>query len=58
MEKIIVLGNGGHAKSLIDTLERAGKLEFAGCVVNDEAGGNVYPILGNDNDLEKIFARA
>lgn len=57
MEKIIILGMGGHAESLVDVLEQQQEYEIAGYVVNEEVpvkdGG--YPVLGNDGDLERIF---
>lgn len=57
MEKIIILGMGGHAESLVDALERQRKYEIAGYVVNDAASAKRgdYPVLGRDDDLEKIF---
>lgn len=56
MEKILVLGNGGHAKSLIDSLEQTHRYEIAGYVVNDrESTDGRYPFLGNDSQLEEIF---
>lgn len=55
MEKIIVLGNGGHAKSVVDAIEGQGKYSIAGYVVNDVTVNDDYPILGNDHDLQKIF---
>ena len=58
MEKIIILGMGGHAESLVDVLERQQEYEIAGYVVNDEAAakeGSQYPVLGSDDDLERIF---
>lgn len=58
MEKILILGMGGHAKSLEDAIERERKYEIAGYVVNDDADSNVgkrYHILGNDDDLLKLF---
>lgn len=58
MEKIIILGKGGHAGSLVDALERENKYEIAGYVVNAEEKETVcdrYPIIGNDTDLKKIF---
>ncbi len=57
MDKIIVLGSGGHAESIVDALEREGKYEIAGYVVNDEsASGKLeYPIIGGDNELGKIY---
>ena len=57
MEKIVILGKGGHAGSLVDILEREGKYEIAGYIVNEaqETGNEKYPVIGNDNDLERIF---
>lgn len=58
MEKIVILGMGGHAESLVDVLERQRAYEIAGYVVNDAASakeGCRYPILGSDNDLEQIY---
>lgn len=57
MEKIIILGKGGHAASLVDIIERENKYEIAGYVVNDEQETSTgkYPVLGNDECLEKLF---
>lgn len=58
MEKIIILGMGGHAKSLVDILEKQRKYEVAGFVVNedvDKAINGKYPVIGSDSDLEKIY---
>ena len=59
MEKIIILGQGGHAASLVDILERQGKYDIAGYVVNNaaEAEDKRYPVIGCDDDLETIFRR-
>ena len=58
MEKIIILGKGGHAKSIIDAIEAQGKYEIAGYVVNSDVNikelGD-YPIIGKDEDLKNIF---
>ncbi len=58
MEKIVILGNGGHARSLVDIIEREKRYEIAGYVVNekdlDMSGAN-YPRLGGDAQLEEIF---
>lgn len=57
MDKILILGSGGHARSLADVLEREKKYEIAGYVVNEEkemANGE-YPVIGNDHSLEKLF---
>ena len=56
MEEIIILGQGGHAGSLVDILERENKYRIAGYVVNN--GGTPdgrYPIIGCDDDLADIF---
>lgn len=58
MEKIIILGKGGHAESLADIVERENKYEIAGYVINDssqQSEKEKYPVLGSDMDLERIF---
>lgn len=58
MEKIIILGMGGHAESLTDIIEKQQKYEVAGFVINDDADKDKklkYPIVGSDNELEEIF---
>lgn len=58
MEEIIILGAGGHAASVIDSLERGGKYDIIGYIVNDERAGNSdYPIVGMDSDLECLYQR-
>lgn len=57
MERIVIIGKGGHAGSLVDILEREKKYEIAGYVVNDkqENAGEKYPVIGSDEDLEQVF---
>lgn len=58
MSKIILLGCGGHAKSVIDAIESQNKYQIAGLVTNDEYDGldyRGYKIIGNDDSLLKIF---
>lgn len=58
MEKIIILGSGGHAQSLIDVIERQGIYDIAGYIVNDSSGLDskaVYPVIGCDNDLSLFY---
>lgn len=57
MKKIIIIGRGGHTKSLVDVIERQKVYEIAGYVVNDESESSEgdYPVLGSDDDLKKIF---
>lgn len=58
MEKIIILGKGGHARSVVDTIEREGKYQIAGYIVNDEGSGEIpeeYPIIGSDESLLELY---
>lgn len=58
MGKIIILGKGGHAGSLVDALERENKYEIVGYVVNEDSqktSSNDYPVIGSDADLKSIF---
>ncbi len=58
MEKIVIIGKGGHAGSLVDVLERENKYEIAGYVINECEKGTAcdhYPVIGSDTDLERIF---
>ncbi len=58
MEKIIIIGKGGHAKSVADIIERQNLFEIAGYIVNEDgeqAEENDYPILGRDEDLPRLF---
>lgn len=57
-EKIVIVGAGGHAKTIVDTLERLGNFEIVGYVSKESIGSEIYrgyKILGHDEDLEKIF---
>ena len=57
MKKIIILGKGGHAKSIVDAIERQGIYKIAGYIINEELAidDNDYPIIGKDEDLERIY---
>ena len=58
MEKIIILGMGGHAKSVADTIERQSLYEIYGFVVNEKLADIEqyhYPVVGSDGDLQKLF---
>lgn len=58
MEKIVILGNGGHAKSLVDIIEREKRYEIAGYVVNEndpDMSDAKYSRLGGDAQLRQIF---
>jgi len=60
MKNIILIGGGGHCKSVIDVIEQEGRFEIAGIVDKPELlGSNVYgyPIIGNDSDLDSLSKR-
>ena len=57
MSKIILIGGGGHCKSVIDVVESEGRFEIAGIVDKPEFLGTKvlgYPIIGNDSDLDDL----
>lgn len=58
-ESIVLIGAGGHCKSIIDVLEHLDRYRIAGIVgMPWEAGIKVlgYPVIGTDDDLEKIVS--
>lgn len=57
MKQIIILGAGGHAKSVIDVIELQNEYKIVGIVDNNlEKGTDFfdYKIIGNDSDLESL----
>lgn len=60
MKKIILIGGGGHCKSVIDVIEQEARFEIAGIVdKTDLIGSKVlgYPIIGSDSDLENLVQK-
>ncbi len=58
MEKILIIGSGGHARSLLDIIKRENIYQISGLVVKEASEKNDigdYPILGTDSDLDKLF---
>lgn len=58
-EKILLIGCGGHAKSVVDSIEAAGRYDIAGFVGTPEEQGFTYRgyrVLGTDADLPAIHA--
>jgi len=60
LQKICILGSGGHAASCIDLIESTKKFEIIGVILK-KGDKNIkkkflkkYQILGNDNDYKKI----
>ena len=55
MKQIILIGGGGHCKSVIDVIEQEDKFKIAGIIDKSELlDSNIlgYPVIGNDLDLE------
>lgn len=56
-EKIILIGGGGHCRSIIDLIEEEGFYEIAGIVdLHENVGALVlgYTIIGTDEDLQNL----
>ena len=57
MKEIILIGGGGHCKSVIDVIEQEGRFKIVGIVDKPELlGSNVlgYSVIGNDFDLDSL----
>jgi sugar O-acyltransferase (sialic acid O-acetyltransferase NeuD family) len=57
MNEIILIGDGGHCKSVIDVIEQEGQFKVAGVVgSSDKVGKEVlgYKVLGDDSNLEEL----
>jgi len=57
MERLLLLGAGGHCKSIIDVIEQEGRFEIVGIIDNElEVGSSIldYKIIGNDDDLANL----
>ncbi len=56
MEEIVIVGLGGHGRSVADTIERNGRYTIVGYTSPDESvPNNGYQYLGTDDMLVKIF---
>lgn len=57
MEDIVLIGGGGHCKSVIDVIEEQGKFRIAGIVDRLECVGNKvfdYDVIGTDEELSDL----
>ncbi len=57
MNKIILIGGGGHCKSVIDVIEQEAKFKIAGIIdkpKNLDSKVLGYSVIGNDADLENL----
>ena len=60
MKEIILIGGGGHCKSVIDVIEQEDKFKIAGIIDNPELLNTEilgYPVIGNDDDLATLAKR-
>lgn len=66
MEKLIIIGAGGHARSCADILIQNNEYDIVGCVDrsyngSDRAflniGTHLIPVVGNDDMLEELFRK-
>ena len=58
MQKLIVIGGGGHAKVILDIAGRSGDFEVVGCVARDEpkSGELSVPYLGDESSLPHFLS--
>jgi len=57
MEKILLIGGGGHCKSVIDVIEAEGRFQIAGIVDKPSLLGESvsgYKVIGSDEDLSEL----
>ena len=57
MNEIILIGGGGHCKSVIDVIEQEGRFEIVGIIDKPELLGSCilgYSVIGCDNDLDSL----
>ena len=60
MNSIILIGGGGHCKSVIDVIEQEGGFEIAGIIDKPELlGSDVlgYSVIGSDYDLDNLVKK-
>ena len=58
MRDLVIIGNGGHAKVVIDILEERGDYNILGIITKnkgDEISIGSYQVLGDDNLLKELF---
>lgn len=60
MEDIILLGSGGHAHSIVDSIEQMGQYRVLGFLDVAEKQGNFYKnycVIGTDEDLKDYYLK-
>ena len=54
MEKIVIIGAGGHARSVISSV--GNQYQIVGIIDNSSTGSfSGFPIIGSDSDLQKTY---
>ncbi len=57
MRKAVLIGAGGHALSVFDTVSSQNEYSIVGCITEDISMNKLpIPIIGNDDTLEKIYS--
>lgn len=57
-EDIVLIGSGGHCKTIVDSIERLGTFKIAGYIDLGKIGKEVYrgyKIIGHDEDMQSIY---
>lgn len=57
MKEIVLVGYGGHGRSVADAMERAGIYRIAGYTDLQEDASAPYAYLGTDDSLKEIYER-
>ena len=58
MKEILLIGDGGHSKSVIDVIEQEGKFKIAGIIGTAKTiGSDVlgYEVIGDDLDVDRFL---
>lgn len=53
--KLVIIGYGGHAKSVIDSILSPGQYEIIGYTDVEDKGSEIVKYLGTDDELRGIF---
>tara|TARA_B100000965_G_C19603452_1_gene764479 strand:- start:19800 stop:20462 length:663 start_codon:yes stop_codon:yes gene_type:complete len=57
MKKIVIFGSSGHAKVIVDIIEKENKYKIVGYIDKNLKKGKIvfgYPVIGNDGEINDI----
>lgn len=58
MQKIVLIGGGGHAKSVVDTIDRLNNMQIVGFLDNKENSFyKNYGVIGQDKDMTLVYGQ-